>query len=421
MASDTLLEAIRTNNAMEVAAALEQHPEWRKTLDDPLPGYSFGGTALLAAVHNRNREIIDVLLRAGADINARSDWWAGSFGVLDGASGLEEFLIERGARVDAHAAARLGMIDRLRDLVSADAGAVHARGGDGQTPLHFASSVEIAEHLLANGADMNARDIDHESTPAQYMARERQEVARYLVSRGCGTDLLLASALGDLELVRRHLDAEPDSIRMSVFEEWFPKRDERSGGTIYIWVLGADVTAHQVAREFGHEEVFRLLMERSPEELKLALACELGDEALFRDMLGKRPDVAAALANAERRRLISAAHSNNTNVVRLMLEAGWPVETRGSDGATAMHWAAFHGNAEMAREILRYRPPLEVEDFSYRAKPMGWAVHGSLYGWHCKTGDYAGVVTALLDAGAKAPAGEVEASEAVLGVLEGRR
>ncbi len=71
---------------------------------------------------------------------------------------------------------------------------VHARGGDGQTPLHFASTVEIAEFLLAHGADMDALDVDHESTPAQYMLRvehvrhyprDRQDVARYLVSRGC--------------------------------------------------------------------------------------------------------------------------------------------------------------------------------------------------------------------------------------------
>ena len=70
----------------------------------------------------------------------------------------------------------------------------------------------------------------------------------------------MASALGDLDLVRRHLDADPASIRMSVSEEWFPKRDPRSGGKIYIWVLGANQTAHQVARKFGHEEFFRFLM-----------------------------------------------------------------------------------------------------------------------------------------------------------------
>src|SRR5262249_13035746 len=160
-------------------------------LDDPLKDYAFGGTALLAAVHRGNREMIDVLLRAGADINGRSHWWAGSFGVLDHDGDLAPFLIERGATVDAHAAARLGMLDRLDELLTANPDLVRARGGDGQTPLHFAGSIAVAEYLLAHGADLDARDIDHESTPAQWMIRDRQDIARYLVSRGCGTDILM--------------------------------------------------------------------------------------------------------------------------------------------------------------------------------------------------------------------------------------
>jgi hypothetical protein len=35
-----------------------------------------------------------------------------------------------------------------------------------------------------------------------------------------------------------------------------------------------------MARDFGDEQVFQLLLEPTPEDLKLALACELGDEAL---------------------------------------------------------------------------------------------------------------------------------------------
>ena len=77
---------------------------------------------------------------------------------------------------------------------------MHARGGDGQTPLHFATTIDVAQLLLDHGADIDARDVDHESTPAQCMVRDRQEVARYLVSRGCRTDILMAAALGDLEL-----------------------------------------------------------------------------------------------------------------------------------------------------------------------------------------------------------------------------
>ncbi|HEX4646726.1 MAG TPA: ankyrin repeat domain-containing protein, partial [Verrucomicrobiae bacterium] len=245
-----LKAAVIANDVARAVQALESYPGLKSKLNDPLPDSGFGTTPLLAAVQHANREMIDLLLRSGADINARSHWWAGSFGVLDDDRGLASFLIERGAVVDVHAAARLGMFERLDELVSADPALVRARGGDGQTPLHFARSVKIAEYLLDHGADIDARDIDHESTPAQYMVRDRQEVARYLVSRGCQTDILMAAALGDAELVRKHLEADPACIRMSVSEQWFPKRDWHAGGVIYIWTLGSHKTPHTVAREF---------------------------------------------------------------------------------------------------------------------------------------------------------------------------
>jgi hypothetical protein len=79
------------------------------------------------------REMLDVLLEAGADINARSRWWAGSFGILDLIPReLADYAIERGATVDVNAAARLGLIDRVRDLLAQDAALVHARGETGR-------------------------------------------------------------------------------------------------------------------------------------------------------------------------------------------------------------------------------------------------------------------------------------------------
>jgi hypothetical protein len=66
------------------------------------------------------------------------------------------------------------------------------------------------------------------------------------------------------------------------------------------------------------------LWERSPETLKLALACESGDEALFREVLAKNPGLDGELTGPDRSRLAAAAQANNTNAVRMMLEAGWP-------------------------------------------------------------------------------------------------
>ncbi len=427
--AEALKAAVCDSDAPRVGEVLARYPELRAMIDDPLPGYGFGIQALYAAVQRSDRATIDILLAAGANINKRTEWWAGGFGVLDDCDpSMVEFLTQRGAVIDAHSAARLGMLTTLRELVAADPAVVHARGGDGQTPLHFASTVEVAEFLLANGADIDQRDVDHESTPAQYMLRvdqrrhypkDRQDVARYLVSRGCRTDILMAAALGDADLVRRHLDADPGCIRMNVSEEWFPKQDPRAGGTIYIWMLGWHRTAHTVARAFGHEAVFNLLMERTPEDLKLALACELGDENVFHEFLSKYPDAAKTLSESDQRKLPNAAQNNNTKAVGLMLQAGWPVDTPGDAGATALHWAGFHGNAEMAREILRFHPTLELKSRDYAGTPLSWTIYGSGNGWHRDTGDYVGTVQALIAAGAAVPpnAEDLEPSDAVLDVL----
>jgi hypothetical protein len=242
----------------------------------------------------------------------------------------------------------------------------------------------------------------------RHYPHDRQPVARYLVSRGCHTDILMAAALGDLDLVKRHLDADPTCIGLSVSE-----------GTVYAVLLGARRTAHAVARDFGHEEVYQLLLERTPAALKLSLACDLGDEAAFQQLLVQRPSLAATLSDEELRKLPDAAQSGNTKAVRLMLSAGWPVDTAGEMGATALHWAAFNGNSEMAREILRFRPALELKSKEYAGTPLAWAIFGSGNGWNRETGDYVGVVEALMAAGAVVPpeAEALEPSDAVLEVL----
>jgi ankyrin repeat protein len=395
---DQLVSAVKAGSVDEARRILAQDPEARRRLDEPHPELPFDSTVLLSAVNQKNRDLISVLLDAGADINVRSRWWAGGFGVLDGADeSLVPFLIERGANVDAHAAARLGRLDDLKRLLSAKPELVHARGGDGQTPLHFAANVDIARLLLDRGADIDAIDVDHEGTPAQYMVRDRQDVARHLVSRGARTDLLLTAALGDLERTREHLDRDPESINMTVSDRWFPKRDPRSGGIIYIWTLGADKSPHAVAREFDRTQVLDLLMQRSPATLQLAEAAAAGDEARVRKLIASTPHVVSELADDQRARLVHAAKRNDASAVRLMLSVGWPVGVR-HDGATALHWASFHGNAEMARELLRSNAPIDARDDQHGGTPLDWAEYGSNHGWHCRTGDYTGTIGLLRDA-----------------------
>ncbi|MGH7620075.1 MAG: ankyrin repeat domain-containing protein, partial [Gemmatimonadaceae bacterium] len=237
----------------------------------------------------------------------------------------------------------------------------------------------------------------------------------------CRTDILMASALGDIDRVRAFLDADPASVETAVNERYFPKINPRAGGSIYIWTLGGNKSAHIIAREFGHDDVYRLLVSRTRDALKLAVACELGDRAAYDAIRASHPDIATSFTDADLRNLVTAAESNNETAVRMMLVAGWPPNAGAFGGATALHWAGFHGNAEMARVLLEHHADTDVVEAQFNGRPLGWALHGSLHGWHRDRGDYPATVEALLDAGATAPsAAEAKASEAVMAILHRR-
>ena len=178
------------------------------------------------------------------------------------------------------------------------------------------------------------------------------------------------------------------------------------------------MSAHQVARKFGHHDLLTLLLERTPVDARLIDACWMADEPTVQTIRREHPGTVESLSEGDRRQVAHAARNNQSAVVRLMLECGWPVNATGQHQATPLHWAAFHGNAEMAETILRFNPSLEATDADFNGTPLRWAVHGSEHGWHCRTGDYGATVVALIRAGARRP-DAIEGSPAVQDVLRG--
>jgi hypothetical protein len=174
-----------------------------------------------------------------------------------------------------------------------------------------------------------------------------------------------------------------------------------------------------LAHQFGHKEVFELLMQRSNLGLRFSVACEVGDEALAKSLLAKHPDLITKQPPRAFRRIIGASVRNNARAVRMMLSAGWPANVQGEHDQTPLHWAAFHGNVEMVRELLLHHASLEAEEQQFKGTPLGWALYGSEHAWHRDAGDYPATVEALLLAGAKEtrPVEEIEAPEEVLEVM----
>jgi hypothetical protein len=89
------------------------------------------------------------------------------------------------------------------------------------------------------------------------------------------------------------------------------------------------------------------------------------------------------------------------------------------NGQTALHFAAWHGNAEAVRELIAHNAPINVLETEHGGSPLAWALHGSQHSWHRDTGDYPAVTKALVAAGAQISESEkpLEATEEVLEII----
>lgn len=54
-----LIAAIKANDASQVADVIERYPELKQRINDSVPNYAFGATALIGAVQRANREMVE--------------------------------------------------------------------------------------------------------------------------------------------------------------------------------------------------------------------------------------------------------------------------------------------------------------------------------------------------------------------------
>ena len=414
-----LLRAFQDGDTETARTLLGRHAGLRSLLDDPL--FPFDAPAIVHFAALEDTAVLDVLLESGADPNRRSGWWAGGFHALHCASGpAAERLLAAGAVPDACAAAHLDRPDLLARMIEADQARVHERGGDGQTPLHFARSRAVADLLLEAGADADARDVDHRSAPAQWMldrrrGRGRYDLAAYLVERGATADIFLAAALGLADRVRDLL-ADPSRLDLRTTQGEYAEQPP-SSYHIYMWTIGPDLSPLQVAARFEQPAVLEVMHAVASPRQRLLAALAEADSDEAHGLLGAHPDLLARLEPADARLLPEAGWAGNTRAVELMLDLGFDPLAIGPQGGTVLHCAAWEGAAACVQVILRHAaaPSLvESRDVKYGATPLGWCCHGSRHG---PRGDHAAVARRLLEAGARPDPDPGDASDEVRAVI----
>jgi ankyrin repeat protein len=414
---------VENGDAKALRRLLERYPEVKQAINATI--FSFGAPALNAA---SDVEVVDVLLEFGADPNKKSDWWAGGFHPLHGAAPQKASrLLAAGAIPDACGAASIDRVDLLARLLADDPARVHERGGDGQTPLHFAHSRAVVDMLLAAGADIDARDVDHRATAAEWMlgadwGTPRRDLARYLVERGAHADIFLVAALGLTDRARMMLERDASLLGLRTSQGEYAEKAP-SSYHIYQWTIGPNLTPLQVASKFRQRDTLDVMRGFAPPIQRLLLACHEGNRSEALAIVREHPGIVERLDAADRRALTDEAWSANAPAVELMLELGFDPSApsiTGPTGGNALHCAAWEGSTACVAAILKYeagRALLEVRETTYGGTPLSWCCHGSR---NCgnPSADHAGVARLLIAAGAQVGPELEGCSEAMQAVLE---
>lgn len=418
--------AVESRDARELRRLLPMRDQLRGVVNAPVFGFD---SPAIVAMSGAGVEIVDALLALGADPNRRSDWWAGGFHALYGADDeVAERLLAAGAIPDACAAAHLDRVELLEQMLDTDPARVHERGGDGQTPLHFARSRRVADLLIERGADIDAKDLDHRSTPAQWMLGDvadgevpRRELAAYLVERGASVDIFLAAALGLTNRAREMLERDRSLLTLRTGQGEYAEQPP-SSYHIYLWTIGSNMTPLQTASKFKQRETLNVMRALASAEQQLLLACHDGDRNAAEAIVRAHPGIVQSLTGDDRRALTDEAWAANAPAVELMLELGFDpgsTSVTGPTAGTALHCAAWEGSVPCVAAILSYpagRALIDVRDRVYGGAPLNWCCHGSANSAK-RNANHAEVARLLIAAGGRVKPDEMRASDEVMTVL----
>ncbi|XP_060908754.1 kinase D-interacting substrate of 220 kDa B isoform X2 [Labrus mixtus] len=316
----------------ENLAALKAHLDRFKEVD----GRSDNGqTPLMLAAEQGSLEIVQELIRRGANVNLDDvDCWSALI-----------------------SAAKEGHIDVVKELLENSAYIEHRDMG-GWTALMWAAykgRVDVTELLLEHGGNPNTTGQQYSVYPIIWAAgRGHADIVKVLLDNGakvnCSdkygtTPLIWASRKGHFDCVMHLLENGADV-------------DQEGANSM---------TALIVAVRGGYTEVVKELLKRNPNvnmtdkdgNTALMIAAKEGYTEIVQDLLD-----AGTYVNIPDRSgdtvLIGAVRGGHVEIVRALLHKYADIDIRGQENKTALYWAVEKGNATMVRDILQCNPDTET-------------------------------------------------------------
>uniref|UniRef100_A0A674BS46 Kinase D interacting substrate 220 n=1 Tax=Salmo trutta TaxID=8032 RepID=A0A674BS46_SALTR len=324
LATQSLFSYVEEDNVPAIKAHLDKFKEVDSRSEN-------GQTSLMVASEQGSIEIVQELIRRGANVNLDDvDCWTALI-----------------------SAAKEGHVEVVKELLANNASLEHRDMG-GWSALMWASykgRVEVTQLLLEKGASPNITG-QYSVYPIIWAAgRGHADIVHLLIHHGAKVNCSDKVSTHHWSCVQFVL--YKNAIKVMIFF------NDKYGTTPLIW-SGETVLIGAVRG--GHVEIVRALLNKyadidvKGQDSKTALywAVEKGNATMVRDILQCNPDTESCTKDAETP-LIKATKMRKIEIVELLLDRGAKVAAVDKKGDTALH-IAIRGRSRKLAELLLRNP-----------------------------------------------------------------
>lgn len=346
-----------------------------------------GNTALYLCVLKNRRTIGEKLLEKNADIFLTNNKNNSPLGKALRTPSIMEWLItsktikstDGTGNTALHYAAEWGLKDAIEALITKGANK-EAKNASGETPLFSAcknDNAEIPQLLIQKGCKSNVRD-NLGSTPLHVAVRwGNSNTAFQLIKSGC--DINAQNVSGKTPLSEAALSGKTEIAKMLLERGADPNTSDTTGRTVLMDAVRAKSTgtismlleykantqlqdlngrnSYHEAALTGDYEVISLIRKAGGNPLSrdkngntpFSLALDQ-NESIIKAVLGKNSGISDSDGNTPLH--IAVSRNKSAGLLKMLIESGYPLDTKNSDGFTPLGIAVEKNYKNLALLLL---------------------------------------------------------------------